>query len=103
MGIHSPPPAERGAHAPPGARGLPRDGVRLLVSRRSTGQVSHHAFRELPGLLLPGDLVVVNDTGTLPAQVRAGRGLAVHFSPPLPDGAWRVELRAIKATISPPT
>ena len=95
-------PAEREAHDPPEARGLARDGVRLLVSRRAAGQVSHHAFRDLPGLLLPGDLVVVNDTGTLPAQVRAGRGLAVHFSTPLPDGAWLVELRAIKDKISRP-
>ena len=95
-------PAEHEAHDPPEARGLARDGVRLLVSRRATGQVSHHGFRELPGLLLPGDLLVVNDTGTLPAQVRAGRGLAVHFSTPLPDGAWLVELRAIKDTISRP-
>ena len=95
-------PAEREAHDPPEARGLPRDGVRLLVSRQAAGQVSHHAFGELPGLLLPGDLLVVNDTGTLPAQVRAGRGLAVHFSTPLPDGAWLVELRAIKDTISRP-
>jgi len=95
-------PAEREAHDPPEARGLPRDGVRLLVSRRAAGQVSHHAFHELPGLLLPGDLLVVNDTGTLPAQVRAGRELAVHFSTPRPDGAWLVELRAIKDTISRP-
>jgi S-adenosylmethionine:tRNA ribosyltransferase-isomerase len=95
-------PAELEAHDPPEARGLPRDGVRLLVSRGSTGQVSHHAFAALPGLLLPGDLLVVNDTGTLPAQVRAGRGLAVHFSTPLPDGAWLVELRAIKDKISRP-
>ena len=64
-------PAEREAHDPPEARGLARDGVRLLVSRRATEEVSHRAFRDLPGLLLPGDLVVVNDTGTLPAQVRA--------------------------------
>jgi hypothetical protein len=34
-------PADREAHDPPEARGLPRDGVRLLVSRRATGQVSH--------------------------------------------------------------
>jgi S-adenosylmethionine:tRNA ribosyltransferase-isomerase len=95
-------PAEREAHDPPEARGLARDGVRLLVSRRSSGQISHHAFRDLPGLLLPGDLLVVNDTGTLPAQVRAGRGLAVHFSTPLPDGAWLVELRAIKDKTSRP-
>jgi S-adenosylmethionine:tRNA-ribosyltransferase-isomerase (queuine synthetase) len=95
-------PAELEAHDPPEARGLARDGVRLLVSRGATGEVSHRAFPELPGLLLPGDLVVVNDTGTLPAQVRAGRGLAVHFSTALPDGAWLVELRAIKDKISRP-
>jgi S-adenosylmethionine:tRNA-ribosyltransferase-isomerase (queuine synthetase) len=88
-------PAELEAHDPPEARGLARDGVRLLVSRRVTGEVSHFGFRDLPGLLLPGDLLVVNDTGTLPAQVRAGRGLAVHFSTALPDGAWLVELRAL--------
>ena len=95
-------PAEHEAHDPPEARGLARDGVRLLVSRGAAGEVSHRGFRDLPGLLLPGDLLVVNDTGTLPAQVRAGRELAVHFSTALPDGAWLVELRAIKDKISVP-
>ncbi len=97
-------PPELEAHDPPEARGLARDGVRLLVSRGtlSGGQVSHHGFGDLPELLLPGDLVVVNDTGTLPAAVRAGRELAVHFSTALPDGAWLVELRAIKDKISRP-
>jgi S-adenosylmethionine:tRNA-ribosyltransferase-isomerase (queuine synthetase) len=89
-------PAELEAHDPPEARGQPRDGVRMLVSRRFSGQISHHCFRDLPGLLLPGDLLVINNTGTLPAQVRTGGGLAVHFSSPLPDGAWLVELRQIK-------
>jgi S-adenosylmethionine:tRNA ribosyltransferase-isomerase len=95
-------PAEREAHDPPEARGIARDGVRMLVSRRSSGEISHHGFRDLPGLLLPGDLLVVNNTATLPAQVRADRGLAVHFSTPLPDGAWLVELREIKDKISIP-
>jgi len=95
-------PAEREAHDPPEARGLARDGVRLLVSRRASGEVSHHAFADLPGLLLPGDLLVVNTTGTLPAQVRAGGGLAVHFSTARPDGTWLVELRQVKDKISMP-
>ena len=95
-------PAELEAHDPPEARGLARDGDRLLVSRAATAEIGHGVFRDLPGLLLPGDLVVVNDTGTLPAQVRAGRELAVHFSTALPDGAWLVELRAIKDKISRP-
>ena len=64
-------PGELEAHDPPEARGLARDGVRMLVSRRSSGEIGHHGFRDLPGLLLAGDLLVVNTTATLPAQVRA--------------------------------
>jgi S-adenosylmethionine:tRNA ribosyltransferase-isomerase len=95
-------PAELEAHDPPEARGTPRDGVRMLVSRRRSGAISHRSFRDLPGLLLPGDLVVVNTSGTLPAEVRAGGGLAVHFSTPLPDGCWLVELRTIKGPATIP-
>ena len=95
-------PAELEAHDPPEARGLARDGVRMLVSRRSSGEIGHHGFRDLPGLLLPGDLLVVNTTATLPAQVRADDGLAVHFSSPQPDGTWLVELRQVKGKISMP-
>jgi S-adenosylmethionine:tRNA ribosyltransferase-isomerase len=95
-------PAELEAHDPPEARGVPRDGVRLLVSRQAAGQVTHHRFGDLPELLLPGDLLVVNNTATLPAQVRAAGGLAVHFSGLVPDGAWLVELREIRDKISVP-
>jgi S-adenosylmethionine:tRNA-ribosyltransferase-isomerase (queuine synthetase) len=95
-------PAEREAHDPPEARGLTRDGIRMLVSRGSSGEISHHRFRDLPSLLWPGDLLVINNTGTLPAQVRAAGGRAVHFSTPLPDGAWLVELRQVKNKISMP-
>jgi len=95
-------PAELEAHDPPEARGTPRDGVRMLVSRRAAGRVSHHAFTDLPGLLQPGDLIVVNTSGTLPAEVRAGGTLAVHFSTPLPDGGWLIELRTIAGTATVP-
>ncbi|WP_329108062.1 S-adenosylmethionine:tRNA ribosyltransferase-isomerase [Streptomyces sp. NBC_01439] len=85
--------------------GLGRDAVRLLVSRGSE-QVSLHAFRELPGLLRAGDVLVVNTSTTLAAAVDArlgGEDLVVHFSTrgdggypgtrPR-DGRWAVELRA---------
>jgi S-adenosylmethionine:tRNA ribosyltransferase-isomerase len=81
------------AHDPPETRGVPRDAVRLLVSRRSTGEISHHGFREFPSLLLPGDLLVVNNSGTLPAAVFVDESLTVHFSTQLPDGTWLVEPR----------
>ena len=46
-----------------------RDECRLLVLKRATGEVSHHFFRDLPGLLRSGDLLVVNDTRVLPARL----------------------------------
>lgn len=85
-------PWELQAHEPPEARGLARDGVRLLVAHRDTGEIGHHAFTDLPGLLRPGDLLVVNNSATLPAAVRLDR-LAVHFSTEREDGTWLVELR----------
>ncbi len=87
-------PAEREAREPPEARGERRDSVRMLVSRRRAGAMSHHAFTELPTVLLPGDLVVINTSATLPAAVRASADLSVHFSSPRPDGTWLIELRA---------
>jgi len=87
-------PPEAEAHEPPEARGLARDGVRLLVSEGATGRVSHHRFTELPVLLRAGDLLVVNTSATMPAAVPvAGETLTVHFSTELESGRWLVELR----------
>jgi S-adenosylmethionine:tRNA ribosyltransferase-isomerase len=92
-------PAELEAHEPPEARGLTRDGVRLLVSERGTDEVSHHHFTDLPDLLRPGDLLVVNTSGTLPAAVPVdGGALRLHLSTRRPDGDWLVELRRPDAT-----
>ena len=44
-----------------------RDESRLLVFRRATGEVAHHVFRELPGLI--DALAVVNDTRVVPARI----------------------------------
>jgi S-adenosylmethionine:tRNA ribosyltransferase-isomerase len=90
-------PADLQAREPAEVRAGRRDAVRLLVSRRRPGEISHHTFAELPDLLLPGDLVVVNTSATLPAAVRLDGGAgpaAVHFSTPLADGGWLAELRA---------
>jgi S-adenosylmethionine:tRNA ribosyltransferase-isomerase len=75
-------PAALHAGAPPEARGLARDGVRLLVAERSTGSIEHARFRDLPGHLRAGDLLVVNVSATLPAAV-----------PGVLDGRERIELR----------
>jgi S-adenosylmethionine:tRNA ribosyltransferase-isomerase len=83
-------PGGLSASEPPEARGLRRDGVRLLVAR--PGRIEHARFADLAEHLRPGDLVVVNDSATLPAAVDTG-GRTVHFSTRLPDGTWVVELR----------
>src|SRR6516164_8799315 len=90
------------ASEPPEARGVPRDAVRMMVSRRRTGEITHHPFTDLPGLLLPGDLLVVNTSATLPAAVRCGPGLVMHFSTSLPDGSWLAELRAVRGHATQP-
>jgi S-adenosylmethionine:tRNA ribosyltransferase-isomerase len=94
-------PRAQEAAAPPEARGLARDDVRLLVASRSSGRLEHAPFRDLPALLAPGDLLVVNASATVAAAIdgrRAdGTGVRVHVSAPAPDrpaGWWLVELRS---------
>lgn len=83
------------ATAPPEWDGLARDEVRLLAVR-PTGTVST-VFRDLPDLLEPGDLVVVNTSATVPARLGARRadgvGVPLHVSTTLDDGSWVVEVR----------
>jgi S-adenosylmethionine:tRNA ribosyltransferase-isomerase len=90
-------PPEREAHEPPEARGLARDGVRLMVTDRSTGESVHARARDLPAFLRPGDLMVLNVSATLPAAVTArspdGRLVALHLSTRLTDDLWVVEPR----------
>ncbi len=50
-----------------------RDESRLLVYSRSTGEVRHRVFRELPDELPPDMLTVVNETRVVPARIRIDR------------------------------
>jgi S-adenosylmethionine:tRNA ribosyltransferase-isomerase len=85
------------ASAPPEARGLRRDRVRLMVSRGAAGQVTHTRFTALPAHLDPGDVLVINTSGTLnaalPARGADGMPLELHLSTRLPGGQWVVEVR----------
>ena len=89
-------PRELEAHEPPEARGLARDDVRLLVSRPDV-EPAHARFCDLPDILDPGDLLVINTSATLPASLDAvrpdGSVVELHLSTPLPAGLWVVELR----------
>ncbi|MCC3761712.1 S-adenosylmethionine:tRNA ribosyltransferase-isomerase [Glycomyces sp. TRM65418] len=81
------------ADQPAEVRGASRSDVRLLVSDKATGAIAHRHFEDLPSLVRPGDLLVVNNSTTLPAAVPTRQGLGVHFSSTRPDGSWLVELR----------
>lgn len=77
----------------------PRDSSRLMVVDVSSGEISHHTFRELPVFLRPGDAVVLNETKVLPARLEARRpsGGAVELLFLRDDGsAWEVLARPSK-------
>jgi S-adenosylmethionine:tRNA ribosyltransferase-isomerase len=91
----------RAASRPPEARGLARDGVRLLVA--TPDGLAHTRFADLPRFLAPGDLLVVNTSATVAAALTGRRGdgqpVTVHLSSQLEDGSWLVELREPGATL----
>jgi S-adenosylmethionine:tRNA ribosyltransferase-isomerase len=92
-------PAGLEASAPPARR----DGVRLLVAR--PGGLEHARFPALGTFLAPGDLLVVNTSGTLAAAVDGtrhdGRAVTVHFATALDDGTWVVEVRPAGGAAGP--
>jgi S-adenosylmethionine:tRNA ribosyltransferase-isomerase len=82
-------PPELGAQRPADRR----DESRLLVYDRATGDARHRRFRELPGELSPGELVVVNDTRVIPARLRlerpgGGEAEVLLLERVGPDGVW---------------
>lgn len=99
-------PAHLEAAEPPEARGLRRDEVRLLVSRADTDTIHHSRFFDLPRWLSPGDLLVVNTSGTtnasLAAWTEAGDRFELHLSTRMPGGFWVVEVRRPGAHASEP-
>ncbi|HEX7580359.1 MAG TPA: S-adenosylmethionine:tRNA ribosyltransferase-isomerase, partial [Thermoanaerobaculia bacterium] len=57
---------------PPGSiaqRPAPRGTSRLMTLGRADGSVGHRSFADLPELLRPGDVLVVNDTRVIPARL----------------------------------
>ena len=75
----------------------PRDRARLLVDRGPGEPPAHHVVADLPDLLVPGDLVVVNDSRVRPARVRlrkqTGGEVEALFVDERGDGTWEVLLR----------
>lgn len=51
----------------------PRDASRLLVLDRASGRVEHRMFRDFPGLLREGDLLVANNSRVIRARLKGLR------------------------------
>ena len=82
---------------------LPRDHARLLVLQRLDRSLAHRRVDELPNLLRPGDLLVVNNTKVLAARVAgrkssSGAEVEILFVKDLGDAIWEV---LIKGTFRP--
>lgn len=82
---------------------LPRDHARLLVLQRGDRSLAHRRVDELPELLHPGDLLVVNNTKVMAARVAgrkrpSGAEVEILFVKDLGDAVWEV---LIKGTFRP--
>jgi S-adenosylmethionine:tRNA ribosyltransferase-isomerase len=75
----------------------PRDAARLLVDGGVGAAPAHRHVRDLPELLEPGDLVVVNTTRVLPARLTARRATGgaaeVLLLEPVEGPVWEALLR----------
>jgi S-adenosylmethionine:tRNA ribosyltransferase-isomerase len=59
-------------------------------------------FHDIQSVLRPGDLLVVNNSATLPASVVVDQDLVIHFSTELPGGLWVLEPRRLAGSTSLP-
>ncbi len=74
-----------------------RDAARLLVDEGEGRAPSHRVVRDLPDLLAPGDLLVVNTTRVLPARLHlrkeSGGAAEVLLLEPLDGACWEALVR----------
>ena len=80
----------------------PRDAARLLLVNRGAGNFAHHHVHDLPSLLRPGDLLVLNDTRVMAARllgVRSDTGgrVEILLLREREDGAWSALVRPGRA------
>ncbi len=78
-----------------------RDASRLCVLHRRTGRQEYRTFREIVEYLVPGDLLVLNDTRVIPARLRGrfaeGGEVEILFLRETETGAWEVLLTPSRA------
>jgi S-adenosylmethionine:tRNA ribosyltransferase-isomerase len=81
-------PEELIAQSPPPVRGTSR----MLVLDRQASEYRDDFFRNLPDLLHPGDLLVLNDSRVIPARLYATRVRGANTQAGSPDPSGRIEV-----------
>ena len=81
-------PEELIAQSPPPVRGTSR----MLVLDRAAAEYRDDFFRNLPHLLHPGDLLILNDSRVIPARLYAIRARGPHTQFSSPDPTGRIEV-----------
>ncbi len=97
--IHFELPKDLECSSPTEERGIKRDDVRLLISHYQDDRFYHAQFNSISNYLLPGDVLVVNTSGTLPAALSAtnkeNMDLRIHLSTQGSEDFWVVEIRTV--------
>jgi len=71
-----------------------RDGSRMLVVDRATGEISHRMFRDFPSYLRPGDRVALNDSRVIKARLLAPEtNIEIFLLEPCGEGRWKCLVR----------
>lgn len=83
----------------------PRDSARLMVLRVSAREIEHHLVSELPDLLEPGDLLVVNDTRVMAARLFGRRAdtdgrVGALLIRPFSDVRWEALFRPARRAVA---
>ena len=83
-------PAELNACIPPEERGVRRDHVKLMVIEKETGKIAHDVFYHLDHYLRKGDLLLLNNSRTIPAVLWTHCGKEVRLARSLTSRYWDV-------------
>jgi S-adenosylmethionine:tRNA ribosyltransferase-isomerase len=79
-----------------------RDGSRLMLLDKETGEIEHHHFYDLPSFLKPGDCLVMNNSRVLPARLfgkrKTGGAVEVLLLTDKGDGVWECLTRPGRKT-----
>src|SRR3984885_7976111 len=64
----------------------------MLLFDRATGQYHDNFFRNLPQILQPGDLLILNDSRVIPGRLYATRARSQQTQQNSPDPSGRIQV-----------